>query len=95
MLPAPIVLIETDYETLDEAIAAKDDHTAQLDAQGILFRQTTLYRLTDGARVFLITPYDPDLESDEPSRGSSKPRTRRTSTTPQKRRERSQQVDYR
>jgi len=93
MPPAPIVLLESDYETLEEAIAAKDVQTAQLDAQGIPFKQTTLYRLTDNCRVFLIPPIDPELESDEPSRGSSKPRTRRTS--PQRRRERNQQVDYR
>jgi len=90
---SPIVILETDYETLDEAIAAKDAQTAQLDAQGIPFSQTTLYRLTDNCRVFLITPIDPELEADEPSRASSKPRTRRSS--PQKRRERSQQVEYR
>ena len=93
MPPAPIVLLETDYETLDEAIATKDAQTAELTAQGIPFQQHTLYRLTDGARVFLITPIDPELEADEPRRTSSKPRTRRTS--PQKRRDRSQQVDYR
>jgi len=93
MPPAPIVLLETDYETLDEAIAAKDAHTAELSVQGIPFQQTTLYRLTDGARVFLITPIDPELDADEPTKTSSKPRTRRT--TPQKRRERTQQVDYR
>jgi hypothetical protein len=86
-------LLETDYETLDDAIAVKDAQTAQLDAQGIPFQQHILYRLTDGARVFLITPFDPELEADEPSRASSKPRTRRSS--PQKRRDRTQQVDYR
>jgi hypothetical protein len=101
MPPDPIVLLETDYETLDEAlakplgtrIATKDAQTAELTAQGIPFQQHTLYRLTDGARVFLITPIDPELEADEPSRASSKPRTRRTS--PQRRRERTQKVDYR
>lgn len=93
MSPAPIVLLETDYETIDAAIAAKDEQAAQLTEQGISFKQQTLYRATDGARLFLITPIDLELESNEPSRVSSKPRTRRTS--PQKRRERNQQVDYR
>jgi hypothetical protein len=89
----PTVIIEADYESLDEAMATKDAQTAQLDAQGIPFQQTTLYRLTDNCRVFLITPIDPELEADEPSRASSKPRTRRTS--PQRRRDRTHQVDYR
>jgi len=96
MPPAPIVLLESDYETLDDAIAAKDAQAAQLTDQGIPFKQQTLYRATDGARLFLITPIDPELEADEPTkptRASSKPRTRRTS--PQRRRERTQQVDYR
>jgi len=93
MPPDPIVLLETDYETLDEAIAAKDDHTAQLDAQGIPCQQHILYRLTDGARVFLITPIETDLEAEQPRRASAKSRTRRTS--PQRRRERTQKVDYR
>ena len=55
----PIVLIEFDFDSLDEAlakplgtrIAAANAHTARLTAQGILFSETTLYRLTDGARV--------------------------------------------
>jgi len=51
MPPAPIVLLESDYETLDEAIAAKDAHIEQLDAQGIPCQQTTLYRLTDNVRA--------------------------------------------
>ena len=93
MPPAPIVLLESDYETLDDAIAAKDAQAAQLTDQGIPFKQQTLYRATDGARLFLITPIELELESNESSRVSSKPRTRRTST--QKRRTRSQQVDYR
>jgi len=93
MSPAPIVLLETDYETLDDAIAAKDDQAAQLTDQGIPFKQQTLYRATDGARLFLITPIDLELESNESSRVSPKPRKRRTS--PQRRRERNQQVDYR
>jgi len=93
MPPEPIVLLESNFETLEEAIATKDAQAAELDAQGILFRQTTLYRLTDGTRVFLITPYDAELEADDSSRASSKPRTRRAS--PQKRRDRNQQVDYR
>ena len=90
---SPIVILETDYETLDEAISAKDAQTAHLTNQGIPFQQQTLYRATDGAHIFLITPIEPDLEAGEPRRTSSKPRTRRTS--PQKRRERTRQVDYR
>jgi len=90
---SPIVILETNYETLDDAIAIKDAQTAQLDAQGIPCKQTTLYRLTDGARVFLITPIETDLEAEQPRRASTKSRTRRTS--PQKRRERTQKVDYR
>jgi hypothetical protein len=39
----PTVIIEADYESLDEAMATKDAQTAQLDAQGIPFQQTTLY----------------------------------------------------
>lgn len=90
---SPIVILETNYETLDEAIAARDAQATDLTNQGTPFQQQTLYRATDGARVFIIAPIEPELEADEPSRGSSKPRTRRTS--PQKRRERTQKVDYR
>jgi hypothetical protein len=93
MPPAPIVLLETDYETIEDAIAARDAQAADLTNQGIPFQQQTLYRATDGARVFLITPIEPEMEADEPRRASSKSRTRRTS--PQKRRDRNQQVDYR
>jgi hypothetical protein len=89
----PIVILETDYETLDDASRARDAQAAQLTQQGILFQQQTLYRATDGARVFMITPIEPEAEADEPRRASSKSRTRRTS--PQKRRERTQKVDYR
>ncbi|NEQ48506.1 MAG: hypothetical protein F6K00_35245 [Leptolyngbya sp. SIOISBB] len=61
--------------------------------QGIFCSQQVLYRATDGCRVFVITTIDHELEADEPRRVSSKPRTRRAN--PQKRRERTQQVDYR
>jgi hypothetical protein len=90
---SPIVILETNYETLDEAIAAKDAHAIDLTNQGTPFQQQTLYRATDGACVFIITTIEPELEADEPRRTSAKPRTRRTS--PQKRRERTQKVDYR
>ena len=90
---SPIVILETDYETLDEAISVKEDQIADLTNQGIPFQQQTLYRLTDGTRVFLITPIEPELEAEQPRRTSAKPHTRRTSS--QKRRERTQQVDYR
>ncbi|MEM6835495.1 MAG: hypothetical protein AAF609_01450 [Cyanobacteria bacterium P01_C01_bin.120] len=90
---SPIVILEDDYETLNDAIAAKDAQTADLTNQSIPFQQQTLYRATDGARVFLITPIEPEAEADESRTTSSKPRTRRTS--PQRRRDRTQQVDYR
>ena len=75
---SPIVILETDYETIDDAIAAKDAYAADLTNQGIPFQQQTLYRATDGARVFMITPIEPEAEADEPRRASSKSRTRRT-----------------
>jgi hypothetical protein len=90
---SPIVILETDYETLNEAIAAKETQAAQLTQQGIPFQQQTLYQATDGARVFIITPIEPELEAGQPRKASSKSRTRRTS--PQKRRERTQKADYR
>ncbi|MEM1279128.1 MAG: hypothetical protein AAGG53_03690 [Cyanobacteria bacterium P01_H01_bin.152] len=90
---SPIVILEADFDTRDEAIRARDAHVAELTAQGIPFQQQTLYRATDGARIFLITPIDPELEAGEPRRTSPKPRIRRTS--PQKRRDRTQKVDYR
>jgi len=90
---SPIVILETDYETLDEAIAAKDAQATDLTSQGIPFQQQTLYRLIDGARVFLITPIEPEPAAKQPRKASAKSRTRRTS--PQKRRERTQKVDYR
>jgi|GEM_PF-1952200 len=93
MPPAPIVLLETDYETIEDAIAARDAQATDLTNQGTPFQQQTLYRATDGARVFLITPIEPEMEAEPPRRASSKPPTRRTS--PQRRRERTRQVDYR
>jgi hypothetical protein len=90
---SPIVILETDYETLDDAVSTRDAQTADLTNQGIPFQQQTLYRATDGARVFLITPIEPEAEADEPRRASSKPHTRRTS--PQRQLNRTQKVDYR
>ncbi|HEY9877125.1 MAG TPA: hypothetical protein V6D29_01655 [Leptolyngbyaceae cyanobacterium] len=52
--------IETDWEEPTEAKAARDQRAAQLQAQGWLCECSTLYRITDGHRVFLLEAREPE-----------------------------------
>ncbi|MGF1523289.1 MAG: hypothetical protein ACFBSF_13315 [Leptolyngbyaceae cyanobacterium] len=93
MTLAPIIIIETDYETTEDAIATRNAHAAHLTQQGISFTQETLYRLTDNACVFILTPEDIDLRFETQSQERVKPRTQRVNR--QKRRMITQQTDSR
>lgn len=93
MTLAPIIIIETDYETTEEAIATRNAHAAHLTQQGISFTQETLFRATDGARVFILTPEDIDLKFETQSQARVKPRNQQVNR--QKRRIVTQQTDQR
>lgn len=84
---------ETDYETLEAAVAARDAQAARLQAQGIRCRRETLYRATDGRCVFVITVEEDLLEGNPRHTAPQKPQTRHS--RPQKRRARAEQVDFR
>ena len=69
----PIIFLETDFDTLEDAIATSQAQVAQLTQQGILFTQQVLFRATDGCRVFVINIEEP--EDIQPQRGD--PRRKR------------------
>ncbi|MBD2106384.1 MULTISPECIES: hypothetical protein [unclassified Nodosilinea] len=64
------IFLETDWEEVEQAQAACDLRAAQLKAEGHTCTCTTLYRITDGRRVFLLEAQHPDsLEPEnKPSR---------------------------
>lgn len=52
--------VETDWEEAAQARAARDQRAAQLQAQGWLCKCSTLYRITDGHRVFFLEAREPE-----------------------------------
>ncbi|MBD0334240.1 MAG: hypothetical protein ICV62_02015 [Cyanobacteria bacterium Co-bin13] len=52
--------VETDWEEPAEAREARDQRAAQLEAQGWLCQCSTLYRITDGRRVFFLEAREPE-----------------------------------
>ena len=66
----PIIFLETDFDTLEDAIATSQAQAAQLTQQGIPITQQVLYRATDGCRVFVINIEEP--EAIEPRRDDSR-----------------------
>lgn len=84
------VFLESDWEEAAQARAARDERATQLQAKGLNCSCITLYRITDGRKVFLVeaqTPEDEEAERQPSKRGSAprKPRKDRSS----------KKVDYR
>lgn len=52
--------VETDWEEPTQAKEARDQRAAQLQAQGWLCECSTLYRITDGHRVFFLEAREPE-----------------------------------
>jgi len=89
MIPVQTSFPEIYYDTPEEARAARDEKADQLEAQGI----SSLCRATDGRRVFVIS-LDDSAPEPQPRPGGSPKQTPRAPKLP-KRRERTDQVEYR
>ncbi|PSN17590.1 hypothetical protein C7271_16930 [filamentous cyanobacterium CCP5] len=83
--------LETDWEEAEQAREARDQRAAQLEAQGLICSCSTLYRVNDGYRVFLVEAQTP--EDEEESR--KPPKKKSGSRRPKPKEGRSTQVDYR
>jgi hypothetical protein len=72
------IFLETDWDDVEQARATRDERANQLRAEGYTCTCITLYRITDGRRVFLVEAQHPStLEPDhKPSR--RKPAARRS-----------------
>ena len=73
MRPFQTIFIESDYETPGEARAARDAEAARLVAQGINCHCLTLYRATDGCRIFAIEVPEPEVKEQKHKPAKSKP----------------------
>jgi hypothetical protein len=84
------VFLESDWEEASQARAARDERASQLQAEGLTCSCSTLYRITDGRKVFLVEAQTPEDEAAErqPSKRSSSPRRPRKDKG-------SKKVDYR
>ncbi|MDB9529635.1 hypothetical protein PN498_26830 [Oscillatoria sp. CS-180] len=90
MALCPIIIFETDYEMTEETlakplgtrIAVRNTRTAHLTQQGIPFSQQTLFRATDGARVFVLTSVEPEAKTSTLRTSTKKP-LRSASVSPQ------------
>ncbi|MEO0375377.1 MAG: hypothetical protein AAF329_12290 [Cyanobacteria bacterium P01_A01_bin.17] len=90
-----IVILETDYETTEEAIAERNTQAAHLTQQGISFTQQTLFRATDGARVFLLSPIEPEENLSTPRSGTRKTSRSASASSQSQKRPRRQRITYR
>lgn len=82
--------LETDWEEAEQARAARDQRAAQLEAQGLVCSCSTLYRVNDGYRVYLVEAQTPEAEEE-----ARKPSKKSGSRRPRPKESRSSQVDYR
>lgn len=85
------IFLETDYETPEEARAARDAQVAQLATDGLICRCLNLYRATDGRRVFIIEVQEPESEALKYKPTKHKPVVPRTRSQTQ----RTERVEYR
>jgi hypothetical protein len=79
------VFLETDWEEASSARAARDERASQLQAEGLTCSCSTLYRITDGRKVFLVeaqTPEDKEAERQPSKRSPSPRRLRRDKGSP-------------
>lgn len=72
------IFLETDWEEVEHAQAACDERATQLRAEGHDCTCTTLYRITDGRRVFLLEAQHPDSLEPENKPSRRKPPARRS-----------------
>lgn len=71
------VFLETDWDEVPQARAARDQRAAQLQAQGFVCACSTLQRATDGCQIFLVEAQSPeDLETEGKSGGKSAHRSK-------------------
>ncbi|PSR16014.1 hypothetical protein C8255_20040 [filamentous cyanobacterium CCP3] len=71
------IFLESDWEEVEQAQAACDERASQLRAEGHTCTCTTLYRITDGRRVFLLEAQHPDALEPETKPSRRKPPSRR------------------
>ena len=62
--------IESGWNNAEQVLRARDQRAEQLQGQGFICRFTTLYRATDGYRVFWLEAQQPE-SSKANKRGSS------------------------
>ncbi|MGB3309921.1 MAG: hypothetical protein WBG32_05000 [Nodosilinea sp.] len=71
------IFLESDWEEVEQAQAACDERANQLRAEGHNCTCTTLYRINDGRRVFLLEAQHPDTLEPEHRPSRRKPPARR------------------
>ncbi|MGG6240304.1 hypothetical protein ACQ4N7_16900 [Nodosilinea sp. AN01ver1] len=71
------IFLESDWEEVEQAQAACAERATQLRAEGHTCTCTTLYRITDGRRVFLLEAQHPDMLEPENKPSRRKPPSRR------------------
>lgn len=72
------VFLESDWENPEQARATRDARAAQLQAQGLTCSCSTLYRATDGCRVFTLKAQTPETQGVEHKPTKLKLSTRRS-----------------
>jgi hypothetical protein len=72
------IFLETDWEDVEQAQAACDERASQLRAEGHTCTCTTLYRINDGRRVFLLEAQHPDSLDPEQKPSRRRPPSRRS-----------------
>jgi hypothetical protein len=84
------VFLESDWEEAAQARAARDERANQLQAKGLNCSCSTLYRITDGRKVFLVEAQTPEDEESERQSSKRSPSPRRS-----RKDKGSKKVDYR
>ncbi|HSM81765.1 MAG TPA: hypothetical protein VLS96_08765 [Nodosilinea sp.] len=72
------IFLETDWEDAEQAQAACHQRASELQAEGHTCTCLTLYRITDGRRVFLLEAQHPDTLEPEHKPSRRKPPSRRS-----------------
>lgn len=74
------VFLETDWDEAAQARAARDERAAQLEAEGMTCSCATLYRITDGRKVFLVEAQSPKSAESERQSPRQRSASRRSSS---------------
>jgi hypothetical protein len=72
------IFLETDWDDAEQAWLACQERANQLKAEGHTCSCLTLYRATDGRRVFLVEAQHPDALEPEHKPSRRKPPSRRS-----------------